>query len=518
MTRTIALIGAGPRALGALEALARLPGPARPRVTLFDPTPWPGAGANFAPDQSVLCLLNVALRGIDLPASPVGFPDLADWLGACDPDRYPQRAELGAYLMARLAALIEGGPLAVVRDARRIDRIAPDAGGWRVGDARFDQVLLVPGQPRSRPDDQLARWMAHRPDRVVPAYPDHRLLRRAQGWAGRTVAVRGLGLSTMDVLRLLTEGLGGRFRDGTYHRSGREPARILPFSLDGLPPFPKPGSQALDRALDPLPEETDAFRRALDHALTLPPDAAAEALIPAMARAAARILGCDPAIPAAWLRQEIRDPASQHRGGPRALLDHGIAMASGRAAPDAGYVIGALWRKWQNPLRRAFNPADPPAPTAKALIALDEGLKRYSYGPPLDMSERLAALIDAGLVDPRAADDPDIMLTDRGWRLEGATRAEADVMVDAVLPPPALDRLDDPLLLDLRRRGLARAHPAGPGLDAGADGVLIGDRGPVPGLAALGRITMGRVIAADSIHDCFGAAADRWAAMAAAGA
>ena len=37
------------------------------------------------------------------------------------------------------------------------------------------------------------------------------------------------------------------------------------------------------------------------------------------------------------------------------------------------------------------------------------------------------------------------------------------------------------------------------------------DGRPAPGLAVLGRMASGSVIAVDSIHDCFGAAAERWA-------
>lgn len=509
---TLAIIGSGPRALGALEALARTGLAAE--VTLFDPQPHPGAGPNFAPGQSDLMLLNIPLRAIDLPPAPVaGFPDLTDWLRDADPETYPPRADLGAWLAARFDALVQHGPLRITHCRDVITSIAPLDGGWQMAGRRFDAVLLTPGQPATAPDDQLARWQDHAARTgagLLPVYPDTTLLPAARDWAGAQVGVRGLGLATLDALRLLTEGLGGRFEADRYLRSGCEPARILPFSLNGLPPFPKPATAALDAALDPTATETAAFEAALAQALTLPPDAALRALCASLADAAARILGTRPDD---WLAAERAAPGSQHTDGPVDTLRAAIAMARGEAPPDAGHVIGALWRKWQNPLRRGFNPARLPDPTAEALIGFDEGLKRYSYGPPLSAAERLLALIGAGLVDLRATDDPDIRLTLQGWQLhEGDTRAEVTAMVDAVLPSPRLDTLSDPLFADLRARGLI--VPAGEGMGArlAPDGRLIGADGhPVTGLALLGRMGLGSVIAVDSIHDCFGAAATRWA-------
>ncbi|MFN3525759.1 MAG: FAD/NAD(P)-binding protein [Paracoccus sp. (in: a-proteobacteria)] len=513
MPPSLAIIGTGPRALGALEALARSGVVAD--VVLFGPDPHPGAGPNFSPDQSPLGLLNIPLRAIDLPPAPVaGFPDFADWLHNPDLDSYPARAELGSYLAARFAALVQDGPLRIRHQRDVITDIAPLDGGLQVAGRRFDAVLLTPGQPKTRPDDQLARWQTHAARTgadLVPAYPDDALLDAARGWAGAQVGVRGLGLATLDVLRVLTEGLGGRFEAGRYLPSGREPARILPFSLNGLPPFPKPATAALDAALDPTDAETTAFSAALARAVTLPPEAALRAICEPLADASGRILG---ARPDDWLAAEREAPASQHQGGPVQTLRTAIAMARGEVAPDAGHVIGALWRKWQNALRRGFNPARLPDATATALIGFDEGLKRYSYGPPLSAAERLLALIEAGLVDLRATDDPDIRTTPQGWQLhEGRTLALVTAMVDAVLPSPRLDALDDPLFAALDRQGLICPVADGMGARLAADGSLIGADGqPVAGLSLLGRMGLGSIIAADSIHDCFGASADRWAA------
>ncbi|MDP5306474.1 FAD/NAD(P)-binding protein [Paracoccus spongiarum] len=529
----LAIIGLGPRALGALESLLARAGTDALRIDLFDPGAWPGAGPNFRPDETPLCLLNIPLRLIDIGRADrdgAAFGDFRDWLGAAgrDDERFPARAELGACLAARMAALVAGAPASVqiVHHARHVRRILRDGQGWWLdagGDPEgpYAEILLSQGQPQTAPDDQLARWQEHARGcgaDLVAAYPARDLLAAAQGWAGRQVGIRGLGLSTLDALRMLTCGLGGRFEDGRYHPSGREPARILPFSLDGHPPVPKPATADLDRRFDPEAEETAAFLQAVRAAVDSRAEAALRGVADAFLGPALRILretgGDDDARRLQdWLDSECAAPGSQETRPVAEALRAGIAEARGRVPPSTGYVVGQLCRKWQDALRQGFNPAPAAPATAAALIGFDEGLKRYSYGPPVASAEDLLALIEAGLVDPRAAADPDIRLTGTGWQLvEDDLSAGITAMVDAVLPSPDLSRLTDPLMADLVAQGRTVALHDRLGAQTLPDGRLVGADGrPQPGLCLLGRLAQGSVIAVDSIHDCFGAAAARWA-------
>ncbi|MCX8997390.1 FAD/NAD(P)-binding protein [Rhizobiaceae bacterium BDR2-2] len=530
----VAIIGAGPRGLGAAERLvARTVAVRAVAITFLDPEPTPGAGPNFDPRQSPLCLLNVPLHAIDLPAPP-GHTDEAGsfshWLpaGRRDPDRFPPRAELGAYLAARFAALSSGAPagLRVTHRPLRVERVEADGDGWRLhGDGkligRFDEVLLAQGQPRTRPDPQLARWIDHASRTgatLMPAYPDRDLLAAAAGWSGRAVAIRGLGLTTFDVLRLLTLGQGGRFEDGGYIASGAEPARILPFSRDGLPPIPKPATARIDRAFEPQPAETAAFERAMTEAVTAEPERALDLVCAVLVAPACRLLAenggtADADALRDWLAVERKSPGEQEDREADEVLRHAIAMAEAASPPSPGYAIGQLWRKWQNPLRRAFNPAEVPPETAAALIGFDEGLKRFSYGPPVSGARELLALIETGLVDLRAADDPDVLLVEDGWQLvEDEAQARATVMIDAVLPGPKLETVIDPLLCNLRDEGRICPVDSKSGARTLSDGQVIGQDGTVQrGLSLLGRLALGSVIAVDSIHDCFGEASGRWA-------
>jgi len=93
--RAVAVVGMGPRGLGALEALAaaiarRAPTqPGGVGVEVFDPLPWPSAGPNFSPEQSPLCRLNIPLRAVGGRLDEAGaFPALDEWLareGGRDP-------------------------------------------------------------------------------------------------------------------------------------------------------------------------------------------------------------------------------------------------------------------------------------------------------------------------------------------------------------------------------------------------------------------------------------------------
>ncbi|MBF9033866.1 hypothetical protein HKCCE2091_06410 [Rhodobacterales bacterium HKCCE2091] len=519
----------GPRGLGALEALAACrQGHAEPlAVDIFDTCTTPGAGPNFDPAETPLCLLNIPHRDLSIrPPHRSRVGGFADWLDRSpDPDAFPPRAEIGRYLADRYDELAGLGPLDLRLLETRADRVDPDGAQWVIhaGGKRhgpYDEVLLTPGQPPVKPDPQLAEWQDHDAGALAGAYPARDLVETARGWTGRTVAIRGLGLSTFDVLRALTSGQGGRFDEGRYHPSGREPARILPFSLDGKPPYPKPATKEIDARFDATDEETERFHDAIATAVRADPDTAraamTAALVPAIRRVAEDMGIADPD-PETWIETEWRSPGDQEIGTTREVLDAGIAMASGERAPTCGYILGQLWRKWQDPFRVEVNPADAPSETAATLNAFDEGLKRYSYGPPVGAARELRALADVGIVDLSFAANPEVTTTDGGWTLRcDESEASASAMVDAVLPSPDLDTVDAPIFRDLAKTG--RISAVAPGLAArtDADGTLIDAAGrPQRGLALLGRMALGSVMAVDSLHDCFGASSHRWAEAAA---
>ena len=532
--RTLAVIGFGPRGLGAFEALAAgaIDRNEITKIDIFDASDALGAGPNFHPDESKLCLLNIPIRILDIdpPSFLAGqIAPFAAWSGtAYAPDDFPPRRDLGAYLTARFGALCDAAK--DFFDTSHINATATaikqdDNGWWITSGERqhgpYDEVLLCPGQPATEPDTQLRRWMdhaqAHALD-LMPAYPATALADAASKWSDKQVAVRGLGLSTHDVLRILTIGLSGQFEDGRYIRSGNEPRKILPFSRDGLPPAPKPATAEIDGLYDLLADETQRFESALSVAITQSPQKALESICNALVVPTRRILASMDALQSRseierWLAVEREDPGTQDIQDTIVALRTTIEMAHHRLPPSIGYVVGQLWRKLQNEIRSGVNNADLSADTATALIGFDEGLKRYSYGPPVSASEELLMLIEDGVVSLRAVDDPDILLESNGWRLvEGDDAMLASVMIDAVLPSPSLTQIVAPIIKDAVDSGLITPVDDGFGAQTRPDGTLIKRNGDMNvGLCLLGRLSLGSVIATDSLHDCFGASTFRWA-------
>ncbi|SMY06316.1 FAD/NAD(P)-binding protein [Flavimaricola marinus] len=532
--RSLAVVGFGPRGLGALEALAVV---AKTRnlgvkIDIFDPSDALGAGPNFHPDESPLCLLNIPVRVLEIDPPDIlrdQIDPFATWSQTSyAPDDFPPRCDLGAFLRARFGALrtASQGIFDISHIAAKATEVTRTDDGWRIvsGDTDhgpYDEVLLCPGQPATEPDPQLRRWSEHADKNgldLVPAYPATELVAAAEGWSGRHVAIRGLGLSTHDVLRMLTFGLSGRFEGGRYVRSGREPARILPFSRDGVPPAPKPATAEIDAMYDLRPNEAEAFQDALAEAVRQGPKPALKTICDVLVSPVMRILTAmeaphTEATVRQWFDVERSSPGTQDVQDTVVALRTTIEMAHRRLPPSVGYVVGQLWRKLQNDIRSGVNRADLTADTATAIVGFDEAMKRYSYGPPVTASEQLLVLIEDGLVSLQAVDDPDIVLDPVGWRLiEGNDATLAHVMVDGVLPSPSLENIVDPLIRGAVEDGLIAEVEDGFGARTLPDGSLVARNGDAnAGLCLLGRLSLGSVIATDSLHDCFGASTHRWA-------
>lgn len=530
----IAIVGFGPRGLGALEALCArvVETHMSVHVDIYDPFPHPGAGPNFDPEQSELCILNIPVRILDyIPPDFMAdrIPTFIDW--AADrftADEFPPRSVVGTYLTERFQALLTAVPdhVTIQHHRHKVVGLESAKDEWCLSlengqNETYSEVLLAQGQPDTAPDPQLDRWETHAQSRgleVCHAYPASQLMEAAKNWSDKTVAVRGLGLSTLDVLRMLTKGMGGTFEGGGYTASGREPRKILPFSLNGKAPVAKPATKVLDDRFNPIDTEIAQFVAALETTLSSGPDEALRVICDALIAPATRILDTiggsetrdDVEL---WLEIERKEPGGQDVLDAVDALRLDIDIAHGRVAPTAGYVIGQVWRKLQGELRKFFNKNDYTIDTAVAMIGFDEALKRYSYGPPVFAAEELLALIEHGIVSLCIVDDPAVVLKKEGWQLiEEDDAMSAQVMVDAVIPSPALANVRDDLMSSIAKAELAVEVEDGMGAKTGADAQLIDVSGQlVEGLTLLGRLSLGSVIAVDGLDDCFGSSTGRWA-------
>lgn len=302
----LVVIGGGPRGTGVIERIAanapELYGDRRLDIHLVDPYP-PGGGRIWRQDQSPLLRMNSMARDVTMftddtvpqegPVRP--GPALHTWAADVRDGRitagaapgvleeikelrdadFPSRRLQSAYLRwvhdQALAALPPGITVHEHRD--RALRVSGPRGGrqrvWLEGRAEpltADLVVLTIGHLDAEPDAEqreltdfaTRHGLVHLPpdftaDSDLSALP-----------AGEPVIVRGLGLAFIDLMVLLTEGRGGRYENGVYLPSGREPVLYVG-SRRGVPYHSKIGygweGEPLPQPRYFGPEQTDELLR-----------------------------------------------------------------------------------------------------------------------------------------------------------------------------------------------------------------------------------------------------------------
>jgi len=496
----VAIIGAGPKGLFAAERLAvhLAVRDAEASITLFDPQP-PGWGAAYGTDQPEWLRLNVNAAIVDADGgrtagSSLGLPDFAGWRrarGETEPlDLFPPRAMVGRYLSDCWTWLLERVPSRVRLShvARAVERLAPIGHGWLIEDQIYDEVLLCTGHAADWPGALRHEWVGSAA--LVPqVYPVRRWLTSAAVPADCTVVCRGAALTFIDAALSLTEGRGGRFDADGYHRSGSEPALIVPVGRRGRFMEVKP---APDGPLAALPLTAFRWR--------------------GLARCAEATGKVDLVLAAVW--QTARDYLCLATGAlvrvrspglplpdedPVDGLRRSLRVAVGEQQPGVEWALGQAWRDLYPGVvdalghQQVAEGAWPPFASAAA------ALEPIGFGPPPMNAAKLLALCEAGVVDPSH-------LAGRWSEALG----RADVVIDCVLAPPGLVEGQWPAALVERgvlvraagRRGVAVAPDAS---------CLAPDGTPISGLAALGRPTEDVVIGNDTLSRTLHPSAERWA-------
>jgi hypothetical protein len=281
----LAIVGGGPLCVYALERLvahlsvvADAPGSGL-RIEIFERSGRFGAGEVNSDRQPLTSLLNRVAAQIGFsadesnrrlsallpqPARPTfhewaqrRFRDTGDPTYALGPMSIPPRrlhGEALAEAFAGHAAALAGFGVEVRTHAAEVVDLAPspeDAVALRatcegidIGPVDVDRVLLATGNAASfarRPSSRIADDGG--PRRIAQAYPLQRQLDLRTVPADTAVAIRGLGLTAVDVFLHLTEGRGGRFETVSridpalrYVACGGEPQRIVAFSPSGMLP------------------------------------------------------------------------------------------------------------------------------------------------------------------------------------------------------------------------------------------------------------------------------------------
>jgi uncharacterized NAD(P)/FAD-binding protein YdhS len=578
----IAVAGAGPRAVGFLERLSAnvselFPG-GRVEVHLVDPYP-PGAGRVWRDDQSPLLWMNSMADDVtmftddsvrcDGPIVP--GPSLAEW-AATNGDgvtgrTFASRRTASAYLSWFYDHVRETLPPAirVVVHADTVTRVTgPPDGPQRMWLAHAaepiaaDAVVFALGHLDARthgPARETADFAArHGLYYLPPAYTADVDLDGVP--AGEPVLVRGLGLTFVDVMALVTEGRGGRYRtepDGTltYLPSGREPVlyagsrRGVPYHAKigyglaaGPPPLPRffapevvdellatHDTLDFDRDVWPLVAKDAGWGYYHELAVARPErfalpwhDFAARYAEPRWggAELAALIAAAVPDPADRFDVERIDRPLRGLRFAGLAELQRHLhsylaADLARRADPahgaDLGAFLGLLYAYAQVPRIVASGKLDP-ASRLDRLEGWWQGFFNfYASGPPGVRLAQLLALSRAGLVRFLGADTWVRQDEDRGVFTAGSASVPdvvtARALIDATLPKATVAHSASDLLRFLYDTGagteetLSDQRATGLLVASGVDGRVIGPDGrPQRRRFALGPFTTVRTAAA----------------------
>lgn len=528
--RRAAIIGAGPKALFALEALlARLTSRAdAPRwaITVIDPGSHPGTGAAYQLEQPEFLRLNVSAAILDAPVSRT-FPGFPDWVGTHRPDLagevYPPRAVIGGYLTARWRALVAAlGEVADLQPvAARAVAVRPHGRRWlvecepRLPRDEFDEVLVATGHGRHHEGELARSWSSVVPLRPA-VLPVATMLSPSSVPAGSRAVVRGAALTFLDAALALTEGRGATFvpapgRPGVllHQRGPGEPATLLPTSRQGilLDAKPDPGTPAAEVDAAVI---AGAAQRLED--LDRRDPLLAERLLAEITSAAALLLGGPEDHPE--VQATLRSGAAPDaRRGAEQALRRSVDVALGHRAPGAAWALGRAWSRLYPQVTAALRGSDMSSQQWAVLQRASRTLERFAFGPPLVTAQKLLAMIDSGAVDLSWL-DAGVSPTPAG-ALPSASGA--DVVIDAVLAPPGLVTLLDPLPRQLLEERIVAVRPGRRGAMVDADGTALDVSGRRrEHLALIGRPTEDDVIGHDTLNRHLHHEIENWAARVAA--
>ncbi|HSI74786.1 MAG TPA: FAD/NAD(P)-binding protein [Lunatimonas sp.] len=259
----IGIVGGGPKGAYAIERLAsvwqtRLPDE-KLEIVCFNNNADFASGPNYLPEQPDYLLINYSLGNVNFwteePEQMVkDRVSLLDFINKyqdkcgliAHPEDFCSRALTGIYLQHCLCQVISSLPdtvsVKLVPSAITSLDIDGEVLSLSSGNREFHsftEVILCTGHSYSFEDELSKQLRMETADNTYleHIYPVTRF--RNIDFAGKNVLIQGMGLTFVDAVLGLTEGLGGRFESTknsmTYIPSGLEPAKIYPFSRSGLP-------------------------------------------------------------------------------------------------------------------------------------------------------------------------------------------------------------------------------------------------------------------------------------------
>jgi len=567
-TKTIAIVGCGPRGLSALENLfiSLSCNSKKPTlgVLLFEKETQCGSGFIYRSNQPDANWLNISERALTIAKRPKisfeafkieSFPSYHDWTGKSKDaiinntlEVFPKRSEIGDYLRARFASIAS-----VLKQNNLLNCIFEEVQTVNYNKNNLsiktknntiynaDEVVLTIGHQNTKPSKQIIEWedfstSNKKINLFKTPYPLENVLSLNFKDKEHNVGLRGFGLAMIDVARVLTEASGGTFeitdkktRTMKYH-SEKTKLSLVPFSLDGLPMVCKPLNSKVDSFFTPSNELMLTFEsKLLQVRDNTNYNSGSDFLVEAIADVAANQylalgnMGYTHNYSANDLNQVIskylnnenfeHDLILSQNHTTEVTIKHFIDMATTTQSISLDYCLGQVWRHCEPTLYKMMSHSNLKDEVISAVIKLDERMKRYAFGPPIESLQQLLALALEGTLNLNFVNDPEIKLAKKGWQLTKDEQSiTCDVMVNSVLDSAKIENVTSSIITNLLNDNIIQPVHKALGIATQENGLVVSNNNKqIHNIAVLGRLAKGSVVGVDAILECFGPRIKDWA-------
>lgn len=592
----VAIIGGGPKGLYAFERLTAQfkanPPSHRIEIHVFNRSTFFGAGETYRTDQPAYLITNTPIGEINMwtedePPPIISNPlSLAKWLylkeGVKHKEHdYIDRATVGRYLTNGFELIASNLPENVYGKyvIGEITDIFEDAGKYaltlKASDNsvqnradRYDHVLLATGHPINRTTEQDNSFQEfaenHSETDFIPfIYPTEYVFHKIV--PASSVGIKGMGLTFIDAVLVLTEGKGGKFYRNhkeklVYFPSGDEPKVIYPFSRSGLPMIPRNpplwDTQSLkfftkdafkedqtkdkidfkDRVLPLLKQDMIftfydikmkrfGFKDDLIECETFEEIEESIGIFHQMYAGEKRF---DPDTFLAPLQDKIFLEAESFNQYIRDYLNFFIKEARKGEHVSPWAAITAVWRK-AIPLFSVIYSFGGLTPSSqREFDSRYRGiLNRVGFGPAMENAEKLIALLESGILNFEIAENPDLLLDEKSGRfilisklynIRRSINALADARISKVSLPDDRSSLYENLLkrgLITMYRNASDQQTYQPGsISITPEGFVVGKDGRInPDIVVIGTPTEGVTFYNDTLSTVRNNFVSNWASI-----
>lgn len=561
--KRIAIIGCGPRGLYALECLLKhlsflheLP---LQSILIFDNSKDLGAGEVWKIDQTDANWINISVqhlsefRGRDemvIGDTQISkFPTFKDWAlqnnyyNETEILTFPPRSVMGKYLAERFQSLVQSlSHLDIIKIHREkvANVLIREEGGLDITLCntkihRVDECLLTIGHQPVSMSDEIKKWqlLANKYNLSFISDPyDEKLIKQLET---EDIAIRGMGLAMIDVVRLLALRYGS-FKesndDNTFYKYESDNSFhfiVIPFSTDGLPPVPKPLTTVIDEIYDPGAVVKNLFKENIENLIvhddykiftekflslftTVVLDLYYEK--PNYFKQSKKSREDLEITVLNWLKDmsyedelilDTKLDCSEY-------MKETVLMAHNVKPVSLDYMIMQVWRHLQPTMYALFSHSQLPEEVMEKIVELDESSKRYTFGPPVEAIKQLIALSEYGFIDFSFANDPSVEITEEGWSMsKKSSFIKTRVMIDSVLGSPLAKDIDSSIFNNLIKEREIAPVTANLGFRTDVDGTAYKHTDTLNNsLCILGRYCKGSVLGVDAILECFSREAEDW--------